>query len=74
MPCSVSREEALAYEVMHNKELYGRAEANSHITTAVACELEKELFRLVKESGLTCTLSKMALKWIEIHKEEDANR
>jgi len=70
MPCAVTKGEEEYYERASNEKLYGVSELNSRITERVACELSK----LVEEAGLEGKLSKVAAKWIEVHKEKDAKR
>ncbi len=69
MPCAVSKEEKEYYERQLNEERYGVKDLSHRIVTTVACELFKALSE-EQHAGL----SKMAQKWIAIHKQEDATR
>lgn len=70
MPCSVSREEELWYEQDANHKLYGIRDVDRRISQRVACEMAQ----LIEALGASDQLSKVAAKWIEHHKAEDASR
>lgn len=69
MPCVVTQEEEDYYNKLSNLKNYGLSELTSRITVRVACELSK----IIEKHNLTSELSPTAIKWIEKHKEEDAN-
>ncbi len=74
MPCSVSRAEEQAFEMMDNEKKYGSRELTSRITTRVACELGEVLRRIVGGPKLEWLISDLAIKWLKIHAKEDEAR
>lgn len=69
MPCTISKEEELWYELEGNKKKYGIRETTDIILTKVACDLAQ----CFPPSELT-KLNKLTLKWIKEHKKQDKIR
>lgn len=67
MPCTVTKEEALAYEREANKANLGKSLTDAEIATEAACQMGK----LLREHDLVDKASPFVQKWIARHEASD---
>jgi len=73
MPCSVSREEEIAYELADNLRRFGSSDLTTRINETVACELARA-YKTFVSTGRVAPLSEMTKKWVAHHEHVDRQR
>ncbi len=67
MPCTITREEEIAYEKEGNKRTFGKAMTDAEVLTALLCEATRTL----EAHGLINNTTPLLQKWTEHHRELD---